>query len=74
MKRSKTVTGILVSLPTLLTAGAAWLQADAAKRSEARLYQEAGVELGEQSDKILALQARVDAILIRCDSNRGSGQ
>ena len=59
MKRSEAVTGVLVSLPALLAAGAAWLQADAAKRAEARLYQEAGMELGEQSDEMLALQARL---------------
>ena len=68
LKRSEAVTGVLVSLPALLAAGAAWLQADAAKRSEARLYQEAGVELGEQSDEMLRLQAKVDAILAKCES------
>lgn len=59
MKRSEAVTGLLVSLPALIAAGAAWLQADAAKRSEARLYQSAGEELGAQSDEVLALQARL---------------
>ena len=67
MTRRQAVTATLASLPALLAAGAGWLQADAAKRSEARLYQEAGETLGEQSDEMLALQAKVDAILARCD-------
>ena len=66
MTRRQAITAILASLPALLAAGAVWLQADAAKRSEARLYQEAGMELGEQSDEMLRLQAKVDVLLARC--------
>lgn len=57
--RQKAIAAILSAIPALILACAGWLQADAAKRSEARLYQEAGMELGEQSDARLALEARL---------------
>ena len=68
--RQKLLAAILASIPALLMACTAWVQADAAakaKMSEANLYQQAGDQLGLQSDEMLHLQAKLDAILAKCD-------
>ena len=65
--RQKLITAILAAIPALLLACTAWVQADAARRSEAKLYRQAGDALGEQSDEMLRLQAKLDAILAKCD-------
>ena len=67
MRRQQAIVSILSAIPALLLACTAWVQADAARRSEAKTYKMAGDELGVQSDEILRLQAKLDAILAKCD-------
>lgn len=65
--RQKAIGAILMAIPALLMACTAWVQADAAAKREAKTYQQAGEELGAQSDEMLRLQAKMDAILAKCD-------
>ena len=65
--RQKAILAILSAIPAFILACSAWVQADAARKREAATYQQAGEELGAQSDELLRLQAKVDAILAKCD-------
>ena len=65
--RQKAILAILSTIPAFLLACTAWVQADAARKREAATYQQAGEELGAQSDEMLRLQAKMDAILAKCD-------
>ena len=69
--RQKAIAAILGAIPALILACAGWLQADAAKRSEARLYQEAGDTLGIQSDEMLELRARLAYLEVKCGAGAG---
>lgn len=59
MARVDVRTAILTAVPSLLLAGAAWLQADAAKKSEAQTYSNAAETIGSQSDEIMMLESRI---------------
>lgn len=65
--RQKALAAILAAIPALLLACTAWVQADAARKREVKTYEEAGDELGAQSDEMLRLQAKMDMILAKCD-------
>lgn len=65
--RQKAILAILSAIPAFILACSAWVQADAARKREAATYQQAGEELGAQSDEMLRLQAKVDSILAKCD-------
>lgn len=64
--RQKALAAILSVIPALLLACTAWVQADAARRSEAKLYRQAGDALGAQSDEMLELRARIAYLEVKC--------
>ena len=64
--RQKLLAAILASIPALLMACTAWVQADAARKREAVTYQQAGDELGAQSDEMLELRARIAYLEVKC--------
>lgn len=68
--RQKAIAAILAVIPALLLACSAWVQADAARKRESKLYVEAGDELGAQADEMMRLQAKLDAILAKCEPSR----
>ena len=68
MRRSQAITALVASLPALVAAGAAWLQAESAKRSEQDTYQQAGESLGEQAEEIEALKVRLRAVETTCQT------
>jgi hypothetical protein len=68
--RQKAIAAILAVIPALLLACSAWVQADAARRREDKTYRMAGDELGAQADEMMRLQAKLDAILAKCEPSR----
>ena len=68
--RQKALAAILSVIPALLLACTAWVQADAARRSEAKLYRQAGDALGAQSDEMLELRARLAYLEVKCGSQK----
>lgn len=58
MKRRDLLAPILIALPGFLAAGAAWLQADAARRGDRETYKQAGESLGSLAERIEALEGQ----------------
>jgi outer membrane biogenesis lipoprotein LolB len=68
--RQKLLAAILASVPALLMACTAWVQADAARKREAKVYEQAGDALGEQSDEMIELRARIAYLEVKCKERR----
>jgi hypothetical protein len=73
MTRKEAKAAILAAVPALLMAGAAWLQADAAKKSETKTYYDAADSLGDQADEIMELRARIVRLEHSCSPSSQPG-